>query len=191
MFIAIDPAKLQDPTVITVIDSNYNIVNWMEMIGDNYNDQLSYIEALVSQYPNSIIGVDTLGPGEVLCDVLGQRLPKHSVMRYPMDSHHKSAMFIHLKDLIDNEKMSYPSDDCPEKNRFEGQMIELDAKWNGPLLQVKAPSGSTKHDDYPASLAIAVMMVQDNSLGDAFEFSVGTKTESRKINRRVNRYMRR
>lgn len=189
VFIGIDPAKLQDPTVCSVIDANKNVINWMELEGDNYTDQLEIISSFINQYPNSIVGIDTLGPGEVLYDFISQRFPNR-IFRYPMATHQKSRMFVMLKEAIDNGNLSYPNEDCPERSRFEEQLIELDAKWNGNILVTHSPQGRHKHDDYPASLAIAILMLSDGSTTHELDFSVG-KSSGRKLNTHRSRYKRR
>jgi hypothetical protein len=189
VFIGVDPAKLQDPTVCTVMTSGKKIINWMELDGDNYNDQLEFISKFIEQYPNCTVGIDTLGPGEVLYDMLSLRFP-NKVFRYPMSTLYKSTMFVALKEAIDNNEFGYPLEDCPEKFRFEEQMIELDAKWNGNVLSARAPQGRNKHDDFPCSAAICVIMVNEGTRMQNFEYSVGKKSENsgRKVNQHRSRY---
>lgn len=193
VFIGIDPAKLQDPTVIAVADVNKNIINFMELEGEDYNVQLTIFEAVINQYPNSSVGIDTLGPGEVLYDMLCQKFPGR-VFRYPFATQQKSDMFKAFKSAVDNGVFKYFNDECPEKFRFEEQMIELDAKWNGPILVVRAPSGRNKHDDYPCATAIAFTMADEGTRHQTFEFSVGKRSSSgmhRNINQGRSRYKRR
>jgi len=161
-YYGIDVGKARDLTIVTVIREDGKVLNWLELAGENYNDQKDAIVAFLKDYPNLISGyIDANGPGEPLYDFLRGADPKIRVSLSPFETNlpHKSEGYILLRQKILNREISYPSDEIVSRYKFENEMLDLEKSYQGNLMRVSGPKKG--HDDYPDSCMLATMaMIQ-------------------------------
>jgi hypothetical protein len=175
-YAGIDVAKNPDSTVVTIIRYNKEtgkkqLLNWLELRGDNYQDQFDIItgfdsqtgqmskQGFLSKYNVLAVAVDSTGIGDFMPDLFA----KHTMW---MDEHtglfgikfsavSKDMMYKNLKVSIKELLTDLPTLSTREGERFKQQMLDLQQEWKGQLLSVSHPDDPNAHDDYPDSWALA------------------------------------
>jgi len=192
--VGIDPARKKDSTVITVVwvdwekpDEfgffDHRILNWLEIHGDDWEEQYFKIVDFLSAYNVIAIGVDAQGVGDAVAQRLAILFPGTQVE--PLDSTvpAQSARWKHLMQLIQRKQIGWPAHAKTRRlktwRRFHQQMIDLEKKYQGPHLLAEAPNEAEAHDDYCDSLAIACVMTKDLTM-PTVEVTTGTFYASRR-----------
>ncbi len=170
----IDWGKSSDSTVVTIIakfTDRYQIVDWFEMVGDNWSQQFDSLVKWLQKFPTlDLILAETNGVGSPMTDRLKQaawdgkiKAPVEGFVASESsnDAGYRNLMF----DFIGDNKLLFPSDEEARKSReydaFGGQLTDAVKEYKGSLLKVHAPELSSgegegdKHDDYVSSLMIA------------------------------------
>jgi len=160
----IDWGKQNDNTVLTIVDDKYNIRKWIEIPGDDYNSQILMIVAIIQKYFKGCrtIHCDSTGNQDQAVDVLRGRFRENNmyvnVIPVPMSAQRKDVMYKHLWSLMHDKKigdmivepakLTYPSKNCIEKEKFILQMLNLQKEmtYNG-LWSCHHPEGNY-HDDF-------------------------------------------
>lgn len=163
-FAGIDTAKHPDSTVVTILRYNpelkkKELLNWIELRGENYQDQFDIIKDFLSNYNIVGVAIDSTGQGDFMPDMF----EKHSIWRdensglyrVKFSAVSKDMMYKNLQVSIKELLTTLPKQDKKYGERFRSQMLDLQQKWNGQLLSVKHPDSPDAHDDYPDSLALA------------------------------------
>ena len=166
----IDFARKMDSTVVTVIWVDWDrpdelglydhrILNWLEIHGEEWEDQYFRIVEFFSHYSIVAAGVDAQGIGDVAADRLKHLLPTIEIMPMMSAPSDQSLRWKHLTTLLQRGLLSWPADGKTRKTktyrRFRQQMIDVEKEYKGPNLLVAAPNEPAAHDDYPDSLACA------------------------------------
>jgi len=149
--VGIDPARKLDSTVVTVVWVDWDrpdefgyfdhrILNWLEIQGDDWEDQYFQIVNFLSAYDVIAVGVDANGVGDAVAQRLKLLLPGAEVHGWP--AHAKTRRLRTWK-------------------RFYQQMTDLETKFTGPNFLAKAPDEAHAHDDFADSLAIACSLTLD------------------------------
>lgn len=162
----LDTAKFPDRTVLTVKDlKEKRIACWLELQGDNYEDQFHIIKKrlepvwkekdgkrqLVSGFPNLItMAIDSTGQGDFMPDLF-ENNSDIDILRIKFSMQSKDAMSKNLMVQIRNKATTYPRTECRERKRFELEMMELEREYKGEYLSVHHPDDPKAHDDYFAS----------------------------------------
>jgi hypothetical protein len=174
--VGIDPARKMDSTVVTVVWVDWDrpdefgyfdhrILNWMEIQGDDWEDQYFQIVNFLSNYNVLAVGVDANGVGDAVAQRLKLLLPRAEVISVGSSQPEQSKRWKHLKALIDRRMISWPAHAKSRRlrtyRRFRQQMEDLETKFTGPNFLAKAPDEAHAHDDFADSLAIAVSLTLD------------------------------
>lgn len=163
-FAGIDTAKNPDSTVVTIIRWNENkkkkeLLNWLELRGENYKDQFDIIIEFLSHYNVLALAIDSTGQGDFMPDMFereSQWRDEHSgLYRVKFSAVSKDMMYKNLKVTISELLTDLPQLVKKEAERFKLQMLDLQQEYKGQLLSVHHPDDPNAHDDYPDSWALA------------------------------------
>lgn len=162
-FAGIDTAKKPDSTVVTVLrkeDKNYKeVLNWLELQGDNYQDQFDIILDFLSNYDIQAIAIDSTGQGDFMPDMFEnntQWQDEHTgLFRIKFSAVNKDLMYKNLRVSIQELLTTLPSLDNKYGRKFKQQMLDLQQEHKGQLLSVGHPDHPEAHDDYCDSFALA------------------------------------
>lgn len=163
-YVGIDTAKHPDSTVVTVLRHNpetgkKQVLNWLELRGENYKDQFDIIVNFISHYKVIAVAIDSTGQGDFMPDMFERETEwgdEHSgLYRVKFSAVSKDMMYKNLKVSIRELLTDLPKPDTREVDRFKQQMLDLQQEYKGQLLSVHHPDDPNAHDDYPDSWALA------------------------------------
>ncbi len=163
-FAGIDTAKHPDSTVVTVLRFNKDtgkkeVINWLELRGENYQNQYDIIVDFLSKYNVQAIALDSTGQGDFMPDMFevhsNWRDENTGLYRIKFSAISKDQLYKNLKVSISELLTTLPGLDTREAGRFKQQMLDLQQEWKGQLLSVQHPDDPNGHDDYPDSWALA------------------------------------
>ena len=144
---------------------DHRVLDWLEIQGDDWEDQYFQIVNFLANYDVLAVGVDSNGVGDAVAQRLKILLPKSDVIAVGSSQPEQSKRWKHLKALIDRRLIGYPAHAKTRRlhrwKRFYQQMTDLETKFTGPNFLAHAPDEAHAHDDYADSLAIAVSMTVD------------------------------
>ena len=174
--VGIDPARKMDSTVVTVVWVDWDrpdefgyfdhrILNWLEIQGDDWEEQYFQIVNFLSNYDVLAVGVDANGVGDAVAQRLKLLLGRSEVFSLTSSQTEQSKRFKHLQALIQRRMISYPNHAKTRRlrihKRFIQQMTDVEIKYKGPNFIVAAPDETYAHDDFVDSLAIACSLTQE------------------------------
>jgi len=174
--VGIDPARKTDSTVVTVVWVDWDrpdefgyfdhrILNWLEIQGDDWEEQYFQIVNFLSNYDCLAIGVDGNGVGDAVQQRLKVLMPRAEVISVTSSQSEQSKRFKHLQALIQRGALSYPAHAKTRRlniwKRFYQQMTDAEITFKGPNFMVAAPKEAYAHDDFVDSLAIATSLTQE------------------------------
>lgn len=174
--VGIDPARKMDSTVVTVVWVDWDrpdefgyfdhrVLNWLELQGDDWEEQYFQIVNFLSNYDVLAIGVDANGVGDAVAQRLKILLPRSEVISLTSSPTEQSKRFKHLQALIQRRAMSFPGHAKTRRlrvwKRFYQQMTDAEVQYKGPNFMVAAPDETYAHDDFVDSLAIACSLTQE------------------------------
>jgi Terminase RNaseH-like domain len=174
--VGIDPARKMDSTVVTVVWVDWDrpdefgyfdhrVLNWLEIQGDDWEEQYFQIVNFLSNYDVLAVGVDSNGVGDAVAQRLKILLSRSEVFAITSSQSEQSRRFKHLQALIQRRSLSYPANAKTRRlrvwKRFYQQMLDVEVKYKGPNFTVAAPDEAYAHDDYVDSLAIACSLTQE------------------------------
>ena len=177
--VGIDPARKTDSTVITVVWVDWDrpdefgyydhrVLNWLELQGDDWEDQYFQITNFLSSYDVLAVGVDANGVGDAVAQRLKILLPRAEVIALTSSPTEQSKRWKHLQALIQRRMVGYPAHAKTRRlrtfKRFVQQMSDAEVNFKGPNIMVAAPDEAHAHDDYVDSLAIACSLTADLTL---------------------------
>lgn len=177
--VGIDPARKVDSTVVTVVWVDWDrpdefgyfehrVLNWLEIQGDDWEDQYFKIQNFLENYDVLAVGVDANGVGDAVAQRLKLLIPRAEVHALGSSQPEQSKRWKHLKALIDRRMIEYPGHAKTRRlrtwKRFYQQMTDLEIKFQGPNFLAHAPEEAHAHDDYADSLAIACSLTMDLTL---------------------------
>lgn len=174
--VGIDPARKMDSTVVTVVWVDWDrpdefgyfdhrVLNWLEIQGDDWEDQYFQIVSFLSNYDVLGVGVDANGVGDAVAQRLRLLLPRAEVYSVGSSQPEQSKRWKHLRTLLDRRLVGWPAHAKTRRlrtwKRFYQQMTDLEVKFQGPNFLAHAPEEAHAHDDYADSLAIACSLTMD------------------------------
>jgi hypothetical protein len=177
--VGIDPARKMDSTVVTVVLVDWDhpdefgyydhrVLNWLEIQGDDWEDQYFQIQNFLSNYNVYLIGVDANGVGDAVAQRLKLLIPRAEVISLSSSPSEQSKRWKHLKALLDRRMVSWPAHAKTRRlrtwKRFYQQMTDLETKFQGPNFLAKAPDEAHAHDDFADSLSIACCLTVDMTM---------------------------
>jgi len=174
--VGIDPARKMDSTVVTVVWVDWDrpdefgyydhrILNWLEIQGDDWEEQYFQIVNFLNNYDVLAVGVDSNGVGDAVAQRLKILLPRSEVIAITSSQSEQSKRFKHLQALIQRRMLSFPAHAKTKRLRiwkqFYQQMTDAEVHYKGPNFTVAAPKENFAHDDFVDSLAIACSLTAD------------------------------
>lgn len=198
--VGIDVAGKNDATVITVGEVDWNnpviceshvneegveetftayetlIKDWLEIMGDDYEEQYYQILDYLSNFLIKRLVIDATKESS-MAHRLRANLP-YEVIPFIFTSKSKSDMYKHLDVEIKARRARFPKDETTiktrEYKRFTQQLADLQKGYSGPYLVVSHPPERGAQDDFPDSWGLMVWGAKE--AGD----SMGTETTSKK-----------
>jgi hypothetical protein len=173
--VGIDPARKTDSTVVTVVWVDWDrpdefgyfdhrVLNWLEMQGDDWEEQYYQIVNFLENYDVLAVGVDANGVGDAVAQRLKLLLPRAEVMSLTSSPSEQSKRWKHLQALLQRQMISWPAHAKTRRlrtwKRFYQQMVDAEVQYKGPNFLVAAPDESYAHDDFVDSLSIACSLTQ-------------------------------
>lgn len=174
--VGIDPARKVDSTVVTVIwvdwdrpdDLGYfrhHVLNWLELHGEDWEDQYFRIVEFLSNYNVLAIAVDEQGVGDAVAQRIQVLMPDVQVVPLPSDNTSQSARWKHLMQLTQRQMITWPAHPKTRRlklwKRFQQQMQDAEKKYEHGHLVVEAPDERGAHDDFPDSLALGCFLSKE------------------------------
>jgi hypothetical protein len=174
--VGIDPARKLDSTVVTVVWVDWDrpdefgyfdhrVLNWLELQGDDWEEQYFQVVNFLSNYDVLAIGVDANGVGDAVAQRLKVLVPRAEVIPLTSSPTEQSKRFKHLQALIQRRSITYPNHAKTRRlrvhKRFVQQMTDAEVHFKGPNFSVSAPKETYAHDDFVDSLAIACSLTQE------------------------------
>ena len=174
--VGVDPARKMDSTVVTVVWVDWDrpdefgyfdhrVLNWLEIQGDDWEEQYFQIVNFLSNYDVLAIGVDANGVGDVVAQRLKVLMPRAELVPLTSSQSEQSGRFKHLQALIQREMLSFPAHAKTRRlnlwKRFYQQMIDAEIQYKGNTFTVAAPREAYAHDDFVDSLAIACSLTKE------------------------------
>jgi hypothetical protein len=174
--VGIDPARKMDSTVVTVVWVDWDrpdefgyydhrVLNWLELQGDDWEEQYFQIQQFLSNYDVLAVGVDANGVGDAVAQRLKVLLPRAEVIPVTSSPTEQSKRWKHLQALIQRQMVSWPAHAKTRRLRlwkkFYQQMTDAEVQYKGANFSVSAPDEAHAHDDFVDSLSIACSMTQD------------------------------
>ena len=172
----IDPARSVDSTVVTVAYVDWNrpdefgyydhrVLNWLEIQGDDWEQQYFQIVRFLSNYAVWKVGIDSQGVGDAVADRLRVLMPHTEVESIPSDPSTQTKRWLHLEQLMSRGRVSWPAHAKTRRlrtwKRFYQQMEDLEKVHKGPHVLAAAPNEREAHDDYCDSLALTCILTKD------------------------------
>lgn len=163
-YAGIDVAKSPDSTVVTVLRFNKTtnkkeILSWLELRGDNYQDQFEMIVDYLNNYKIIALAIDATGIGDYLPDMFERNTEwqdeNTGLFRVKFSATSKDMMYKNLKVSIRELLTTLPNLGTKKVERFVEQMLDLQQEYKGQLLSVHHPDSPNARDDYPDSWALA------------------------------------
>lgn len=176
VIVGIDPARKQDCTVVTVVWVDWDrpdefgyydhrVLNWLEIQGDDWEEQYFQIVNFLESYNVLAIGVDSNGVGDAVAQRLKLLIPRADIVPISSSPTEQSRRWKHLQALIQRQMVSWPAHAKTRRlrmwKRFYQQMVDAEVQYKGPNFLVAAPDEAHAHDDYVDSLAIACSLTQE------------------------------
>lgn len=162
VYIGIDTAKNPDSTVVTAIRKNNGkkeVINWLELRGDNYQNQFDIIVEWLKNYNVIAIAIDSTGQGDFMPDMFESHTnwqdENSGLFRIKFSAPTKDMMYKNLKVSIKELLTDLPDLSTKAGERFKQQMLDLQQEYKGQLLSVSHPDDPNAHDDYCDSFALA------------------------------------
>ena len=174
--VGIDPARKMDSTVVTVVWVDWDrpdeygyydhrILNWLEIQGDDWEEQYFQIVNFLENYDVMAIAVDSNGVGDAVAGRLKVLMPRAEVICLTSSPTEQSKRWKHMQSLIQRQMISWPSHAKTRRlrtwKRFYQQMTDAEVQYKGPNFLVAAPEEAHAHDDYVDSLALACSLTQE------------------------------
>lgn len=163
-FAGIDTAKHPDSTVVTILRWNpklgkKEILNWMELRGENYQDQFDIIREFLKNYRIVAVAIDSTGQGDFMPDMFENNTEwsdeKNGLYRVKFSAVSKDMIYKNLKVSIKELLTTLPNLSTKKTEKFRQQMLDLQQEYKGQLLSVKHPDDPNAHDDFCDSWALA------------------------------------
>ena len=176
VIVGIDPARKVDSTVVTVVWVDWDrpdeygfydhrILNWLELNGDDWEEQYFQIVNFLSNYDVLAIGIDSNGVGDAVAGRLKVLMPRAEVISMSSSPAEQTKRWKHLETLIQRQMVSWPAHAKTRRLRnwknFYQQMTDAEITFRGSNFMVAAPDEAHAHDDFVDSLSLACAITQD------------------------------
>jgi len=161
-YVGIDTAKSPDSTIVTVLrdkkdDLNKSeLCNWLELKGDNYEDQFDIIKNWLRPYETiKNIAIDATGQADFMPDKF-ERHTGYNIIRFKFTAESKDVLYKILLQVIKNVLTLLPNVPLSSSYMaFRQQLLDMEKEYKGRFLSCHHPDGKDMHDDFPDSWALA------------------------------------
>lgn len=182
----LDLGKTQDSTVVTVIRPFWEeaeedgsmpkyLLNWLEIEGDNWEDQYPQVIDFLSNYWIDTLVCDTTGVGDPIRERYSALLPAINVVPFIFSPTQKDIGYKYLIQEINNRRLIIPAHSSVRNTmkfkKFEQQMTTLKKTYSGKFLNPCPVDKEKGHDDFPDSLMLAVFGTFFEVMPEIEEFS--------------------
>jgi len=167
VYVGVDFGKMHDSTVVTVGDTEGNIIAWKEMKGDDYDTQFLAILEFLSHFKVKSICCDATATQDMMVDRFKKAMSNMSVSVIgvnfgTLNSQLYKNMDFMMKpvyntsgDKVSEALLRFPKTDCIQKEKFIKQFLDLQKEVNNKgVWSCKAPEGANYFDDYCDSCAL-------------------------------------
>jgi hypothetical protein len=200
-FAGIDTAKHPDSTVVTIIRDlgelserklpdgttemvrKKEVLNWLELRGENYQDQFDMIKFFLNSYNVVAMAIDSTGQGDFMPDMFQRHTDwqdeNSGLYRMKFNATSKDSMYKNLKVSLTQGLTRFPQLNTKVGEKFRQQMLDLQQEYKGQLLSCHHPDTPDAHDDFPDSLALAEWaFARYNAVGDPqIAIAIGAQKE--------------
>jgi hypothetical protein len=152
--VGIDPARTVDSTVVTIVWVDWDrpdefgyfdhrILNWLELQGDDWEEQYARIVEFLSAYDVLSVAVDANGIGDAVAQRLQLLLPHSQVMGVTSSPQEQSRRYKHLMALMERRLIGWPAHANARRirnwRRFRQRMLDAEKIMKGQHLQSRHP----------------------------------------------------
>ena len=149
-FAGVDLAKVEDFTVLVIMDKNRNVVYADRFNRLDWSIQINRITAATQRYNNPRTVVDSTGAGEPVFESM--RKAGVNAEAYPFTQKSKSALIDSLSMMLEKREITLPTPELWPEGIDELEAFEYSVTDSGNV-RTGAPSGM--HDDTVIALALA------------------------------------
>lgn len=163
--VGVDLARVEDFTVISVVDSLGRQWEIHRFNGISWKRQVDLIVSVAKRFPGCLIRVDSTGVGDPILEAVRGRYNR--VEGYHLTSQSKTALIDNLAFMIETGGVALLNDPV-QTSELMAYSYELTKSRN---VRMSAPAGM--HDDTVIALAMAVWSNREQyvpSIGDALDF---------------------
>lgn len=157
--IVVEKAQMGDMDVPDYIAYNVYVKAWLDIQGDNWNEQYEQIKDFLGNFNIARIVMDATGVGDAIYDRLRANLDCE-IVPFVFSKQGKSDLYKHLNTEFRAKRVHYPANpetkETIEFKKFQQEFLDLQKTYSGQLMVVTHPPVAGAHDDYPDSLALAV-----------------------------------
>jgi hypothetical protein len=160
-------AKLIPETIISQEEINAGkepsikqVVNWLEMTGDNWEVQFDSILSFIHLFNIQLLAVDSTGVGDPIIDRLNFSLEGTGciVCEVPFSLSSKHAMAVLFYEELRKRRIRIPSSSAVKKTRryknFLEQFFSCEKNYKGKYMQLEHSGEPGARDDYVDSLLL-------------------------------------
>lgn len=145
----------------------HRILDWLELVGQDWDEQISHIKYFCSKYPNlRMVGFDATGVGSGIYDLIRQYFLKSGVKPVPVKfTVNLKAEMAELFDLLVNDGLiRIPAHPSAKKTRrwqkFFYQLIECERVYKQGRMLFQKSGDSGAMDDYVDSFLIGLYIAK-------------------------------
>lgn len=149
--------KSEDANVPDYVIYSVYIKDWLELGGDNWEEQYHQIISYLASFNIQRIVIDATGVGSPIADRLAASV-SCEVIPYVFSTTSKSELYKNFDSLIKQKMFHYPANaeaqESREYQRFQKQMLDLIKEFKGQHMVCYHSDERDAHDDYPDSSAL-------------------------------------
>lgn len=161
VYVGWDVAKEQDESVLTVVGwdeelKKFKILCWLAMKGDDYTEQVEIVAKELTKFKHVMkVCIDATGVGDPVVDNF-KKQTRYNTEPVKFSLQNKDTLYKNLIKILRDEELAYQSDH-KYTPKFENQMLEMIKEYKGEFLSCHHPDKAGAHDDFPDSLALALL----------------------------------
>lgn len=189
--VIVEKSHSGDADVPDYIGYNTYVKAWLELQGDNWNEQYDEIMSFLNNFNVVRVVMDGTGVGDAIYDRMRANLDIE-VIPYVFSRQSKSELYKHLNTEVRGGRVHYPSSpevlETREYENFSQQCMDLEKSYSGQLMVVSHPLDvKGAHDDYPDSLALAVWGARGEGVSRPVTENSNIHSTPKSYTRRANR----
>lgn len=158
-YAGLDLAKVEDYTVLSVLDRDCNLVHVDRFHRIDWPQQVQRVQATLARYLDALVYVDSTGAGEPIFQALWRAGVR--AVAYPFTARSKAALIDNLALMFEQGKIHIPTPEAWPDGIDELEAFEYAVTEQGNV-RTGAPSGA--HDDIVVSLALAAWHLRPGSV---------------------------